>query len=71
MYLLVQAFQHLWLVSRHEVYQQFTPVGHTIKPGTLSASMLTDISSPHGYDETFRSGYPFPVRTRFRTVGYL
>ena len=40
MYLLVQAFQHLWLVMSHEVYQQFTYVGHTTKPGTLSASML-------------------------------
>ena len=48
MYLLVQAFQHLWLVSHHEVYQQFTYVGHTIKPGTLSALMLADISLPHG-----------------------
>ena len=50
MYLLVQAFQHLWLVSHHEVYQQFTYVGHTTKPDTLSASMLADISLPHGSD---------------------
>jgi hypothetical protein len=42
--------QHLWLVSHHEVYQQFTYVDPTIKPGTLSASMLTDISLPHGSD---------------------
>jgi len=40
---LVQASQHLWLVQNHEVYHQFTYVGHTIKPGTLSASMLADI----------------------------
>ena len=44
MYLLVQAYQHLWLVPFHEVYQQFTYVGHAIKPGTLSALMLADIS---------------------------
>jgi hypothetical protein len=44
MYLLVQASQHLWLVFLHEVYQQFTYVGHTIKPDTLSALMLADIS---------------------------
>jgi hypothetical protein len=50
MYLLVQAYQHLWLVFRNEVYQQFTYVGHTIKPGTLSASMLADISLPRGSD---------------------
>jgi hypothetical protein len=42
--------QHLWLVSHHEVYQQFTYVGQAIKPGTLSASMLADMSSPHGSD---------------------
>jgi hypothetical protein len=50
MYLLVQAFQHLWLVSHHEVYQQFTYVGHTTKPDTLSALTLADISLPHGSD---------------------
>ena len=37
MYLLVQAYQHLWLVPFHEVYQQFTYVGPAIKPGILSA----------------------------------
>jgi hypothetical protein len=47
---LLQAFQHLWLATCHEVYQQFTYVSHTIKRGTLSASMLADISLPHGSD---------------------
>jgi hypothetical protein len=46
----LQAYQHLWLVFRNEVYRQFTYVGHTIKPGTLSASMLADISLPCGSD---------------------
>jgi hypothetical protein len=50
MYLLVQAFQHLWLVYVHEVYQQFTYVGHTTKSDTLSALMLADTSLPHGFD---------------------
>lgn len=31
-YLLVQAYQHLWLVTRHGVYQRFTYVDHTIRP---------------------------------------
>jgi len=31
-YLLVQAYQHIWLVSINDVYQQFTFVGHTIQP---------------------------------------
>jgi len=53
MYLLVQAYQHLWLVPFHEVYQQFTYVGHTIKPDTLSTLMLADIPLPHGFDQTF------------------
>jgi hypothetical protein len=28
-YLLVQAFQRIWLVGSHDVYQQFTSVTHT------------------------------------------
>ena len=32
-YLLVQASQRFWLVSSHDVYQQFTWVSHAIDPG--------------------------------------
>jgi len=31
-YLLVQAYQHLWLVVSDDVYQRFTYVDHTIRP---------------------------------------
>jgi len=31
-YLLVQAYQQLWLVNRYGVYQQFTSVTHTSQP---------------------------------------
>lgn len=31
-YLLVQAYQHLWLVLAYDVYQRFTSVDHTIQP---------------------------------------
>ena len=30
-YLLVQAYQPIWLVSVHDVYQRFTYVDHTIQ----------------------------------------
>jgi hypothetical protein len=32
--LLAQAYQRLWLVSSHDVYQQFTSVHHTIHPSS-------------------------------------
>lgn len=38
------------VIADSEVYQQFTFVGHTIKPDTLSALMLADTSLPHGSD---------------------
>jgi hypothetical protein len=41
-YLLVQACQHLWLVTYHDIYQQFTFISHTTQPSILSALMLAD-----------------------------
>jgi len=43
--ILVQACQHLWLVCVCGVYQQFTYVGHTTQPSTVSALMLADNAS--------------------------
>ena len=48
--LLAQACQHLWLVFCDDVYQAFTWVRHTIHPSPVSVLVLTDTSSPHGFD---------------------
>jgi len=48
--LLAQACQHLWLVFCDDVYRAFTWVRHTIHPSPVSVMVLTDTSSPHGFD---------------------
>jgi hypothetical protein len=48
--LLAQAFQHLWLVFFDDVYQAFTWVRPTIHPSPVSVVVLTETSSPHGFD---------------------
>jgi hypothetical protein len=48
--ILAQAFQHLGLVICDGVYQAFTWVRPTIHPSPVSVVMLTDTSTPHGYD---------------------
>jgi hypothetical protein len=48
--LLAQACQHLWLVFFDDVYRAFTWVRHTIHPSPVSVMVLTDTSSPHGFD---------------------
>jgi hypothetical protein len=48
--LLAQAFQHLWLVFFDDVYRAFTCVRPTIHPSPVSVMVLTDTSSPHGFD---------------------
>ena len=35
------------LYTRDDVYQQFTYVGHIVKPSPVSALMLADIASSH------------------------
>jgi hypothetical protein len=48
--LLAQAYQHLWLGVFDDVSRAFTWVRHTIHPSPVSVVVLTDTSSPHGFD---------------------
>ncbi len=48
--LLAQAFQHLWLVFLDDVYQAFTYVCPTTHPSPISVLVLTDTSSPRGFE---------------------
>ena len=48
--LLAQACQHLWLVFFDDVSRAFTWVRPTIHPSPVSVMVLTDTSSPHGFD---------------------